>query len=249
MLRTVAEYVRAEQRRALAREAALRVLTRGEVGAEAIALRHVAVEMDVPLSTLTYAYPSTGLLLDDLVDEYNRALWSSLTDGVGTAGLRTELEVAARRFAIDVLGDPGSRALILWRIQALARNEWSRAEISVEHATALIDVIAERAGEHYRVPHRVLAQLILSYTFGQVVQWLGTRDEQAYWSTILAGIDGAALLADPRPVDEPHPEPTPRDYGSAPVPRSRDRSASHPRIPSGSSRGATPVAEPQPRAT
>jgi AcrR family transcriptional regulator len=245
MLRPMAGYVRAEQRRQLAREAALRVLSRGEVGPEEVALRHVAQEMDVPLSTLTYAYPSTGLLLDDLADESNRALWSSLGADVGDGGLRTELEAAARQFAVDVLGDPARRALMLWQIQALARNEWTRAEISVERATDLVDVIADRAGEHYRVPHQVLAQLILAYTFGQLVQWLATRDQQAYWSTLLAGIDGAVLLADPRPAGEPHPGPTPRDYEGVVFPRSRTRSSTRRRRARGrgSSRPAAPTPE------
>ena len=91
------------------------------------------------------------------------------------------------------------------------------------------------------VPHRILAQLILSYTYGQVVQWLGTQDEQAYWSTLLAGIDGAVLLADPRPVGDPHPDPAPRDYDAAVVPRSRDHSASRPQPWPGSSGTARPA--------
>lgn len=225
----MAEYVRAEHRRQLAREAALRVLTRGEVGPEAIALRHVAHEMDVPLSTLTYAYRSTGQLLEDLVEEHNRALWADVTLEVGPAGLRIELETAARRLAADVLADPARRALILWQIQALARSEWTRAEASLESATRLVAVIAERADEEYRVSHDVLARLLLSYTYGVVVQWLATRDEQAYWSTVLAGIDGAVLLADPRPAGQAHAAPAPRDYGSVTVPRSRSGRAARPR--------------------
>lgn len=236
--------MRASRRRQLARDAALRVLTRGEIGPEAIALRHVAQEMDVPLSTLTYAYPSTGPLLEDLVEEYNSALWGDMTDHVGSAGLRVELERAARRLAIDVLADPGRRALILWQVQALARSEWTRSEVSLERATRLIDTIADRAGEHYRVPHQVLAHLILAYTYGVVVQWLATSDEQAYWSTALAGVDGAVLLADPRPADDAHAVPAPRDYASVTVPRSREGRA--PRTTKPRTARADPASSPTP---
>ena len=210
-------YVRAEQRRRLARDAALRVLSRGEVGPEGLALRHVAAELDVPLSTLTHAYPSTGALFDDLAESNNTTVWDGLADDAGDAGLRAELRRAARSFLVGVLRDPGRRALILWQIQALARSEWREPGANVERATHLIDVIAERSGEHYRVAHGVLAHLILAFTHGEVIRWMATGDEQVYWSTVLAGIDGTVLLADPRPPGQPHPEPV-EDYEGMPLP-------------------------------
>jgi anaerobic selenocysteine-containing dehydrogenase len=81
-----------------------------------------------------------------------------------------------------------------------------------------LDTIAERSAEHYRVPHHVLGNLILSFTNGQMLHWMQTGDEHIYWSTVLAGIDGTVLLADPRPLGEPHPEPAPLDYANVPVP-------------------------------
>ncbi len=210
--------MRADERRSQARQAALRVLSRGEVGPEGLALRHVAAELDVPLSTLTHAYPSTRALFDDLAESYNRTLWEGLADDAGGAGLRAELRRAARTFLVGVLRDPGRRALILWQIQALARSEWRETGANVERATHLIDVIAARSGEHYRVPHGLLAHLVLAFTHGEVVRWMTTGDERVYWSTVLAGIDGTVLLADPRGVDQPHPEPA-EDYAGMPLPQ------------------------------
>jgi AcrR family transcriptional regulator len=214
----MAEYVKVEQRRALARAAALRVLARGDLGPESLALRHVAQEMDVPLSTLTYAYPSTSVLFEDLVEDYTQQMWDGLSANVGDGGLRVELHAAARSFFVDVLSRPARQALILWQVQALARHSWGRAEVNVGRATVLVDTIAQRAAEHYRVPHEVLANLIVAFTTGQVVHWVATGDERSYWSTVLAGVDGTVLLADPRPRSEPHPQPAPLDYANAPLP-------------------------------
>jgi len=124
--------------------------------------------MDVPLSTLNYAYPRTRLLFEDLIEN--------------------------------------------------SFNQHPRAQFTTEQVVRLLDTIAERAAEHYRVPHHVLGNLILSFTNGQTLHWIETGDEHTYWATVLAGIDGAVLLADPRPRDEPHLEPTPRDYANVPVP-------------------------------
>jgi AcrR family transcriptional regulator len=214
-----AEYVKAEERRAQARAAALRILAKGEAGPDQLALRHVAQEMDVPLSTLTYAYPSTRVLFEDLIENaFNQPLWDTLEAGIGDSGLRRELQRAARWYLVNLLRDPAMRALRVWQMQAIARNQYSRAEFTSEQVVHLLDTIAERSAEHYRVPHHVLGNLILSFTNGQMLHWMQTGDEHVYWATVLAGIDGTVLLADPRPLGEPHPEPAPLDYANVPVP-------------------------------
>ena len=45
-----------------------------------------------------------------------------------------------------------------------------------------------------------------------------TGDDDAYWSTLMAGIDGTVLLADPRPIDTPHEGAAPSDYTSMAAP-------------------------------
>lgn len=218
-------YMKAEQRRTLARAAALDILSRGEVAPERLALRHVAQEMDVSLSTLTYVYPSIGALFEDLVEEHSRALWEGLIDGVGDRGLAIELEQTARRYFLDVLRDPGRTALLLWQIRAIAGRSWARAQIDSRRAERLVATIAERGGEHYRVGHDVLARMVLAFAYGQIITWVSGGAADTYWSTTLAGIDGTVLLADPRPVGVPHPRPALHDYASAvapdqpPVPR------------------------------
>lgn len=219
MLCPMSEYVKADRRRAQARAAAMRLLSSGQMGYEGLALRHVAQEMDVPLSTLTYAYPSVGVLFEDLADEaFQFSLWDSLRAGVGSAGLRSELLAAAGWYLEHVLKDEGMLALIVWQLKAVARGQWSRAEFTSDQAEQLIDQIARSAGEHYRVPHDVLGNLVVSFVRGQVMRWVELRDERVYWSTMLAGIDGTVLLADPRPSDQPHPVPPPMDYGNDAVP-------------------------------
>lgn len=211
-------YMKVHQRRARARTAAFSVLSRGSLGPEEFSLRHVAQEMDVPLSTLTYAYPSTSLLLRDMVHEYRESNWDAIIGQVGRSGLRAELQSGARRYFIHVLGDHARTALIRWEIRQVANGDWSASEADLAVAQGLIDRIAEQAGEHYRIPHGVLAEMVLAFTYGQIVQWIATGDDNAYWSTLMAGIDGTVLLADPRPRDTPHDGAATTDYASMAAP-------------------------------
>ncbi len=222
MLQAMAGYVKAEERRRMARAAALAVLSRGDVGPEAMSLRHVAQEMDVALSTLTYVYPSTRALFSDLVREYSEALWEAVLDHVGDGGLRAELQRAARRFYVYALGDAARVSLMMWEIKEVAAQTWDRAEADLEVSRRLVDTIAERGGEHYRVSPEVLAHMLLAFTFGQILHWVATGDDRIYWSTMLAGIDGTVLLADPRPIGTPHDQAAPADYVAVQAP---DRAA------------------------
>lgn len=163
------------------------------------------------LSTLAYAYPSTSLLLRDMVIEYRESIWDAIINQVGGGGLRLELQAAARRYFIHVLGDRARTALIRWEMHQLANGDLSASEADLAVTEVLIDRIAEKADEHYRVPHGVLAQMVLTFTYGQSVQWIPTGDDSAYWSTLMAGIDGAVVLADARPRETPHDLPAPAD--------------------------------------
>lgn len=220
MLRPMAGYVKAEQRRAQARAAALRVLGRGEVGFDGLSLRHVAQEMDVPLSTLAYAYPSTRVLFEDLTEEYNRTLWDTLEANVRGLGLQEELRRAADWFVAEIMRDAAHRALVLRQVLALAQDGWSQADYNSERAAGIVRVIAERSAEHYRVPDEVLGNAIYGLVMGESTRWMAGSGEHVVWSTLRAGFDGLTLLADPRPLGQPHPEPAPLDYLAAPLPGS-----------------------------
>ena len=163
------------------------------------------------LSTLAYAYPSTSLLLRDMVIEYRESIWDAIINQVGGGGLRLELQAAARRYFIHVLGDRARTALIRWEMHQSANGDLSASEADLAVTEVLIDRIAEKADEHYRVPHGVLAQMVLTFTYGQIVQWIATGDDRAYRSTLMAGIDGAVVLADARPRETPHDVPGPAD--------------------------------------
>ncbi len=222
MLLTMAGYMKADERRAAARAAAFSVLSRDNPGLEGFSLRHVAQEMDVSLSTLTYVYPSTRLLLLDMVIEYRESNWDAIIDHVGDGGLRTELQSAARRYFVHVLGDRARTALISWEIRELVKGDWSASEADLAVARGLIDKIAEQAHEHYRIAHGVLARMALAFTYGEVLQWVATGDDNDYWSALMAGIDGIVLLADPLPITTRHEGAAAADYGAMQAP---DRAA------------------------
>ena len=127
----------------------------------------------MPLSTLTYVYPSTRLLLLDMVHEYRESNWDAdHRSGRTTAGCARNCSRRARRYFVHVLGDRARTALIRWEIRELANGDWSASEADLTVAQGLIDRIAEQAAEHYRVPHEVLAQLVLAFAYGQVVRWI-----------------------------------------------------------------------------
>ncbi len=59
---------------------------------------------------------------------------------------------------------------------------------------------------------------MLAFAYGQVVRWISRGGDDAYWSTLMAGIDGTVLLADPRPIDMPHEDAALSDYASMAAP-------------------------------
>ena len=68
-----------------------------------LTLRHVAEEMDVALSTLTYVYPTVNSLLDDMVLDYRQWWRDHVATIVAGRGLETELVAVTTDFLHEVL--------------------------------------------------------------------------------------------------------------------------------------------------
>ena len=155
--------VSAEERRAQAREVALRLL--GERRFENVSLRDVARELGVPLSTLTYTYSAVTDLLDDFdgyVDVPARAR-------VGSGGLRVELlRYVDEAFAV-LTEQPGPREIWRYRLSQVGRGFLEPGLDRMEEMIATIRVLG---GESYRLPDRELGHMFRCMTIGSLLHWL-----------------------------------------------------------------------------
>lgn len=88
------------------------MLGRGQVGLD-LTLRHVAQELDVALSTVTYAYPNVTELLDDLTVEHNANVWRFLREEIGNQGFAVEMQRMASRYYLYAMHEPARLTLML----------------------------------------------------------------------------------------------------------------------------------------
>lgn len=182
-------------------------------------MRHVAQEMDTGVSTVAYAYPNVGELLDELTLEHGRHSWAVAYDGIGDRGLRAELLEMFSRFFVHGLHDPVRVTLLRWEVKSLAEQgsdflERFEAGIGLP---PMVTTIRERAGETYRVPDHVVRDMLRCFSEGALLYWVQDQDYGKYWANMLAGIEAVVLLADPRPIGEGHPVPV-QDFSGAPLP-------------------------------
>ena len=204
--RTKRTHLKAADRRALCRAAAFTVLRRGDVDLEGLGLRHVAQELDVSLSTVTYAYPNIEALLTDMVRESVEGLWPSVIAGISNRGLRAELREVAKVYYLATMHDPAREALLRYEIrETVARSTYVRGRLlpstaDEQVASGVVRAIRVRANEHYRIPDIVLAVLLQSMTDGLLLHWISEKNDARWWGSMMATIDAAVLLADPRPV-------------------------------------------------
>ena len=212
----VGDYLRADQRRARARSAAVHLLQDG-TELDALTLRQVAQAMGTSTSTLTYVYPTIGALLDDLAHEHAVNMWQAMVTQVGNAGLYEELSAVLRRYFLYGIGDRARSALIRYSIRSVVSDRRLPKEVDPAEDLRLVAAISHRAGEHYRVPDATIMALLDSMIYGLTMAWVATGDEEGWWEAATAGVEAITLLADPRPIGVPH-----APYRPPPVP---DRNA------------------------
>lgn len=243
-------YLKAEQRKTRARAMAVHLLQSG-VSLDALTLRRIANAMGTSTSTLTYVYPTIGALLDDLAEEHSLNMWHSMVTQVGEAGLLEELLAVIRRYYVYGMGDRARAALIQYSIRSVLSDRGAPRKVAPEEDLRLYVAISRRAGEHYRLPNRTIADLMDSMIYGLTLSWVATGDDEAWWRAAVAGVEAIVLLADPRPIGTPH-----APYAPAPVPdrhlewsplfhayceESQPRDSTHPPVGPMGQRGTIPA--------
>lgn len=199
----VVAYLKSEQRKSRAQEVAFQLLQEG-VQVEELTLRRVAEAMGSATSTLTYVYPSIGMLLDDLTHEHALIMGQTMRSLVGHDGLREELQRIVRRYYLYALGDDAHTGLIRYSIRASVSEHPPPGRVTPEGDAQLIQEIRDRAGEHYRVPDQLIANLLSSIIYGLTLGWAVTGHDETCWQAATASIEALTLLADPRPIGTPN---------------------------------------------
>jgi AcrR family transcriptional regulator len=198
-------YVSSEDRRAQAREVALRHMRAG-ARYEDLSLRDIAKELGVALSTLTYAYQSIG----DLMDDFDLVFHSELMPLVGSGGLREELRRYVEGTYRMVAGDPALAEISRYRFARIGDGHHAAR---LAGTLELFTVIRRRGRENYRLPDDLMAELFYAQISGAFAVWFDTHPDVgseagvAWYRWMIAAIDVLTIAADPRPIGQPHTEP------------------------------------------
>jgi len=196
----VATYVKAAQRRAQARAAALSLLATTPF--HELTLRTVADQLQWPLGTLHRAYSTASALLNDVVLGYERRTYAEVF-APGDGGLAVELAARAERWC-GWLADPAHEQLLRYQLDMVTRRESPLAQ-DVPHARtssqhfqrALLDQIASAADEAYRDPDG-LASLVAAFQDGFSYSFLEHGDRDRMRAEMLAAVPLAVGVARPR---------------------------------------------------
>lgn len=198
-------YVSSDERRAQAREVALRQMRAG-ARYEDLSLRDIAKELGVALSTLTYAYQSIG----DLMDDFDLVFHAELMPHVGTGGLREELRRYVDGTYRMVASDPALAEISRYRFARIGDGHHAARMAGM---LELFTVIRRKARENYRLPDDLMAELFYAQTSGAFAVWFDTHPDAGpeagadWYRWMIAAIDILAIAADPRPLGKPHAEP------------------------------------------
>lgn len=187
--------VAAEDRREQARAVVLRLLGEGR-RFENVSLRDVARELEVPVSTLTYAYSSITDLLDDFATSVDERM---LLHRVGSGGLRGELSGYVDEVVTMLMADPGLREVWRYRLGRVGQG-WLVTE--AERWSEVIAMIRAAAEERYRLDDRTLGQAFWSLVLGEVTCWLDEpgSDPGLLHNRLTAAVRLLVLAADPQPA-------------------------------------------------
>lgn len=195
-------YVASEERRAQAREVALRQLRAG-IRYEDLTLRSIAEELGIALSTLTYAYQSIG----DLLDDFDLVFHAELMVGVGSEGLREELRRYVAGTYRMVLADPAIAEIARYRLARIGDGHHSAR---LGGTLELFTEIRRRARENYRLPDDLMARVFYAQISGELALWFDADPGEiaeagaAWYRSMVAAVDMLAMAADPRPLGQPH---------------------------------------------
>ncbi len=201
----MAGYVRADERRAQLLQAAQRVLVRD--GYDRLALRTVAAEADVRLSTLQYIFRTRTELV--------QAMAQNVLDESGFSaheprdrGLAVELPAAMDWYTTRLLTDARMAELLRAEFIANLRRHAPGEEIEYPAGRPLLggllrrwlQRIADDSGETYAWPIPALASLCVHSTAGLTYKFLRDGDLEAFRAEAQFFTDRVVEIADPRPA-------------------------------------------------
>jgi AcrR family transcriptional regulator len=157
----------AEQRRGQARAAARALLADGTT-VDQLALRSVADQAGIPLSTLTYSYGSVGDLLTDLRSEFEQQVAADQLR-VGAGGLVVELNRMMAGYLDLIAADPSNVEILRWQMLLIARGEIvTSGGLSMR---GCLRRIQDASGEQWALPLAELSMLTQAMISGGHVQF------------------------------------------------------------------------------
>ncbi|MGN6036655.1 TetR/AcrR family transcriptional regulator [Brevibacterium casei] len=182
-------HMRAEDRRDLLVQAALRVMKRD--GIRAATTRAICAEADMPHGAFHYCFRSkrelyAALLATDINTDLDQA-WAQMG---GTADVRASIHALLEAYWRTVEVDPEAQ-IVLTELTTLALRdpelrelpEWEQRAYR-ERVVAHLERFADRAGVTYTIPASLLADMILAALSGITTSWLSERDDAAARQTI-----------------------------------------------------------------
>jgi len=163
-----------------------------------LSLRHVAEEMDVALSTLTYVYPTVTSLLDDMVLDYRQWWRDHVATIVAGRGLEAELAAVTTDFLHEVLLTPERMAVAEYQVMRVFKEDGTHTSLQMGY---LVDLIAERSGEEYALSRRVLANAMAASLNGILLFFTESKDLEMTRELFEVTVKATVHVAKPRRVD------------------------------------------------
>jgi hypothetical protein len=196
-------YLKMAERKALVRAGA-RELLAGGTAFQDLSLKDVAAHLGWSLGTLHRAYSVTGVLLNDLLLEFEDATFHAVYL-VGPSGLSAELTDQARRMH-GWLADPAHEQLLRYQMTLGCRSE-DPVELPLRHSRDsswefhrdLLVQISVAAGEEY-ADLNALASLVAALRDGLTYQYFNHRDRDRWLADTQRGIELVVAVAKPRRV-------------------------------------------------
>jgi AraC-like DNA-binding protein len=196
-------YLKMAERKALARAGAREMLASGTPFQD-LSLKDVAAHLGWSLGTLHRAYSVTGVLLNDLLLEFEDATFHAVYL-VGPGGLSAELTAQAHRMH-GWLADPAHEQLLRYQMTLGCRSE-DPVELPLRHSRDsswefhrdLLVQISVAAGEEY-ADLNALASLVAALRDGLTYQYFNHRDRDRWLVDTQRGIELVVAVARPRRV-------------------------------------------------
>lgn len=176
-------HMRADERRQLLAQAALRVMKRD--GVKAASTRAICAEADMPHGTFHYCFRSKRELYAELLSaDINVDLDHAWAQIDPTGEVRASIHALLDAYWRTVEADPAAQ-IVLTELTTLALRdpelrelpEWEQRAYH-RRVTEHLERFAARADIEYAIPVALLAEMILAALSGITSSWLSARDDE-----------------------------------------------------------------------